>query len=850
MTDLPDSASPDRATSEIWALYRLFLGRDPEDEARNPDAVGGDLADRARTFLRSSEFADRMARAEKGEPLTQNSSDVASSLDLLARLTHAPLPDPLPRTERAILSYALESPALWPEFARNFGERATPLLSTLRADFPAAAEEDWLGYIDFAADWLIRGWVVRRDDPSPVRLGLLVDGKLFARVEASIFRPDVADAYGILGNCGFELRPFLPRSVLHDGATLSLVDLSSGAPLPYRRRLLVSPAPAPPSSLQGELQALVRQVNDLTNRLASFGVPGPVPVTSYQQFRTSYQIPKPPEPTTSAFFSLILPVLAGSDSGLEETLASLQSQDWQNWELVIVPGNGFEVPQSMRTAIASDPRIRLMKTIGLHHLVAARTVGLRAARGSHVIFLSPGIALETVALSWLAYVAGNTGARLIYTDHCTGIPLGAAEHILSKPVVKPAFDHTLLVQRDYISPAVCMEAALARTATVPQDNHSSDILFRAIERLDATGPLHLPLPLFRLPSGLKANADDHRLAATAHLSRLGYPATAIRPTTALNVEDDQLRWPSPIPDARLSIVICTKDRRDLLEPCIASIRRHLARPSSCEIIVMDNRSQDPATLAYLKELSDQDKVRVQHFDEDFNWSRLNNAGAAVSSGGLILFLNNDTEILTPGFDDLIRQHLSQPNAGVLGCLLLYADGTIQHAGTVVGTAGVAAHVGVGASLTDPDLHDWHRVTRQVTAVTGAFLAVSSSCFRDLGGFDESSLGITMNDVDFCMRVKEAGHAVIYTPSITCIHYESASRGNDETSVEKSRRAAKERAVFQQRWSHQLRFDLFHGPGYSLNRAPFSHLVMPTAQGIVDYLERQVSLASATKATRP
>lgn len=835
---------------DVRVMYWLFLGREPEDAACVQGNSGLTLHQLAQSFVESAEFSARMALVQSGKLPGTQGGDVAAAIDLSGRLMGTSQTHAAQGSLRAVLAECLASPILWPSFSRNYGERAAPLLQFLAADAPPVADDDWLGYIDFASDWLIRGWACRKGDAAPVSLGLLIDSKMFARVEASRFRPDVADMLGIAGNCGFELRPNIPAPLRQEGAVLSLVDLSSGAALPFLHPLLVSPLVTPPRSLEAELQALIRHVGYLTNQLAGFGVPGPIPVAAYQQFRSSYSIPAAPDTEPGVRFSLILPLSVGDD-GLDETLSSLQTQIWQGWELIVVPIGGADIPGALRAAMAKDARIRVMETIGLCSMVAARAVGIRAARGSHVITLTPGMALEPVALAWLAHVAGQTGARMIYTDHCLASPLGVAEHLLADPALKPAFDHDLMVQCDYIGPAICLDVALARAGTVKGDDLPTDLPFRAVERLECRGVLHLPLPLFRLPVRAPDDSARYQRAALAHLSRLGQPATLARgPFPAHRQDDDWLRWPLPPKVLRLSIIIATRDRRDLLERCINSIRSHLSDTAACEIIVMDNRSRDPMTLAYLGELSAQNGIRILPFDEDFNWSRVNNLAAEASTGDLLLFLNNDTEILTPEFDMIVRQQLSRPDAGILGCLLLYPDGTIQHAGTVVGTSGVAAHIGAGQSPAAPDLPAWHRLTRRVSAVTGAFMAMPAALFRDLGGFDETSLKITLNDVDFCLRAAEAGRTVLYTPAITCLHFESASRGNDEHDREKYRRAAAERAVFQKRWQHRLRFDLFHGAGLSLTKAPFSHLVMPTADGVAAYLSQQISSASASTKTRP
>lgn len=346
-------------------------------------------------------------------------------------------------------------------------------------------------------------------------------------------------------------------------------------------------------------------------------------------------------------------------------------------------------------------------------------------------------------------------------------------------------------------------------------------------------------PVF-FPHHACGGADD---VIAEHLSRISAHAVLARPPATDFVDGSQLRprvqWLAARNDSRLAIIIATRNRVDLLQPCIESLRRTLASSSGTEIIVVDNQSDDRLTVSYLASLERLPGVRVLPFHEEFNWSRANNLAAASTDADLLLFMNNDMEMITPAFDLVIRGLLDRPDVGAVGALLLYDDGSIQHAGTAVGVGGTAAHIGVGGIPGAEDGAAMHFATHSAGAVTGAFLAIRREDFERVRGFDEVDLKVTFNDVDLCLKVRALGLNVLYTPAIRCFHYESATRGSDECDPVRISRAERESALLSNRWREELQFDPFYHPSFCRDSSVHSAVRMPSADSLTAYLSKQV-----------
>lgn len=286
-------------------------------------------------------------------------------------------------------------------------------------------------------------------------------------------------------------------------------------------------------------------------------------------------------------------------------------------------------------------------------------------------------------------------------------------------------------------------------------------------------------------------------------------------------------WPLP-EGVTASVVIPTRDRLDLLGPCLASvIASRKTNIAALEIIVVDNASASAATKRFLHTLDLSGEIRLLDFDGPFNWSAINNHAARLLKSDVLIFLNNDTVVLTDDWaDELCRQAL-RPEVGVVGARLLYEDRTIQHAGVVLGVGeSKIAHEGAGLPLEDAGYLGRRSLVHRAAAVTGACLATRRTVFASLGGFDEDRLAVEGNDIDYCLRVRKTGFAVLYDPYCTLYHFESKSRGQTSMDAERLHQAQSQLAVLGRRWGADLLTDPYYNRHFDPASRPFTRLGPP------------------------
>ena len=263
---------------------------------------------------------------------------------------------------------------------------------------------------------------------------------------------------------------------------------------------------------------------------------------------------------------------------------------------------------------------------------------------------------------------------------------------------------------------------------------------------------------------------------------------------------------------RASLILPTRDRLDLLQPCLESLKRHPAG-ADFELIVIDNGSIRPDVLDYLRQIGKEPGTRVLRRPGPFNFSALCNAGAREASASFLVFLNDDVEALAPDWLGRLLVYAAEPNVGAVGAKLLYPDGRLQHGGVVLGLDGFAGHAQRALGADDPGYLGALAWPREVAAVTGACLAVEARKFFEIGGFDEARLPIEYNDIDLCLRLSEAGYVSVFEPRARLMHRESASRGANRWL---DARYAGEHAFFRERWATRLRDDPYFHPALSLD----------------------------------
>ena len=443
--------------------------------------------------------------------------------------------------------------------------------------------------------------------------------------------------------------------------------------------------------------------------------------------------------------------------------------------------------------------------------------------------LQPGMTLSEHALYWLAeLIRAHPTARVIYCDHDVHDETGWPQD----PVLKPDWSPELLRSTHYIGPTVIFHRETLQRFMHDQglaDAESSAglhaLLLAFCESLQPGQIRHLAAPVWHLPPTRRLDPSPN--VVQAHLDRIGVAATA-SPTERGHYN---VRYTLPDPPPRVSILVPTRDTLDYLRPCVESLLSTTTYPDF-ELLIIDNGSVEPATLAYLKTLlerppspTNRTTIRVIRDERPFNFSALNNAAAQQARGEALCLLNNDTEVITPDWLEIMVGHLIQPGVGVVGAKLYYSDERIQHAGDTVGPGGCAHHLHAFLDRDETGYCDRAILAQDLSAVTAACLVTWRRLYLQLGGFDAEHLPVAFNDVDYCLRVREQGQRVVWTPHAELYHHESVSRGKQE-DPRKSARAARELAYMRERWGRVMRHDPFYNLNLSYQRPDFSLSHMP------------------------
>ena len=297
-------------------------------------------------------------------------------------------------------------------------------------------------------------------------------------------------------------------------------------------------------------------------------------------------------------------------------------------------------------------------------------------------------------------------------------------------------------------------------------------------------------------------------------------------------------------EPRVSIIIPTYNGFDLLERCVSSIYRTTTY-RNFEIIVVDNLSNEKSALSYMEELARTGKIKLLRYPKEFNYSAINNFAVRHANGDVLVLLNNDTEVISGEWLTELVSHAVRPDVGAVGALLLFTDGLIQHAGVILGLAGVAGH----DHLNHPSSTDRHfghvQMTREVSAVTGACLAVRREVYHEVGGLDEDNLPVAFNDIDFCIRLAERGYRNIYTPFARLYHHKSRTRGLDDTP-QKRERFERETRYMRTRHAAFLAQDPYYNPNLSLDLAGRSPSFPPRVPRLSELLASQGTITRTSK----
>ena len=532
--------------------------------------------------------------------------------------------------------------------------------------------------------------------------------------------------------------------------------------------------------------------------------------------------------------SLLMLARYATPDRLTQAIASVTAQSYPHWELCITDENCGDpaVKKLIEQLAMTDPRVRIVQPTGSSSNANALNSALTIASGSWIALIEPNDCICPHTLLYVVtHVARHPSARLIYTDEDKMDVRGRR----CEPYFKCDWNPDLFLSQNFLGGLIAYERTLVQSVSGFRNEFEGaldyDLSLRCIERINCEQIHHIPRVLYyrRMNSARstpiylanQVDRDSARRALQEHHARRN---------SAARVECTEFgfrtHYPLPHNPPMVSLIIPTRNGYHLLKQCVDSITK-LGTYPNYEIIIVDNDSDDPDILNYFQSLSKTPNITVVEDKRPFNYSALNNRAAAIAKGELIGLINNDIEVITPGWLEEMVSHAIRPNIGAVGCKLLYPDDTLQHGGVVLGIGPCAGHAHKGFPRNSPGYFGRANLVSNFSAVTAACLVVRKSVFDQVGGLNETDLAVAFNDVDFCLRLRTAGYHNIWTPYAELYHHESATRGGDSTPTQKQRLLA-EQSYMKSKWKDWIDNDPAYNTNLSRENENFSYRFPPQA----------------------
>jgi len=522
-------------------------------------------------------------------------------------------------------------------------------------------------------------------------------------------------------------------------------------------------------------------------------------------------------------FSIIMPVYNPRIDLFSKALDSIRAQVYDNWELCIADDNSSdpEVKETIEKYRLMDERIKVVYREQNGHISRASNSALELATGEYAVLMDHDDVLREDCLYYMARAINiHDGADLIYSDEDKIDEWG----IHSEPHFKPDWCPDNLLSRNYLGHVTVFKTAQMREIggwrVGFEGSQDYDLVLRYSEKFEKV--IHIPEVLYhwRIHSESAAMSEAvkpyaYRAAQTAlneAMTRRGYIATV---DFLDSFRGYSIRFALKNENAKVSIIIPSRNKADLLKKLLRSIEKKTTY-KNFEVILIDNNSNEKDFFNLVKQYKRQNVISFKCVEdnEPFNFSRLINVGRKNATGDYLILLNNDTEIISPDWIEAMLEHCQRPEIGVAGAKLLYDNDTIQHAGVIVGLGGVAGHVLVGEYREGPGYFNYVNMLNTYSALTAACFMVRTELFDKVGGFDEG-FGTEYNDVDFCLKLVEAGHRNLYVPHCELYHFESMSRGHPHSTYEAYKKHLKEVNLFTKKWKKYVENDPCYNPNLSL-----------------------------------
>lgn len=527
--------------------------------------------------------------------------------------------------------------------------------------------------------------------------------------------------------------------------------------------------------------------------------------------------------------SIVIPLYKTPEKYLRQLVETVKAQTYPNWELCLSDGSGENSPiaELLKSLAASDERIRVISHKEPLQISENTNAGIEIATGDYIAFADHDDELTPHALfECVKALNKNRDIRLLYSDEDK---MSMDGHKFFQPHFKPDYNPDLLCTVNYICHLFVVDKKIIDQVGMLRKEYDGaqdyDFIFRCTEK--AKEIRHIPKVLYhwRCHKDSTASNPESKLyafdagarAIMDHYKRVGIEAERVEKGVDYGIYHSVYKIQG---EPLVSIIIPNKDHHTDLDLCLRAIETR-ATYRNVEFIIVENNSTERETFEYYEKIQKEfSNVYVVTWEREFNYSAINNFGVTFAKGEYLLFLNNDTELIAENFIEEMLGLCQREDVGAVGARLLYQDDTIQHAGVVIGFGGIAGHTFIGLHKAENSYFHRAMSTQDYSAVTAACLMTKKALFDEVGGFTEK-LAVAFNDIDYCMKVRASNHLVVYNPYALLYHYESKSRGLEDTP-EKVARFNREIKIFSERWPEILKNgDPYYNPNLTLRKSNFA-----------------------------
>jgi len=537
--------------------------------------------------------------------------------------------------------------------------------------------------------------------------------------------------------------------------------------------------------------------------------------------------------------SLVVPTYNTAENWLRKMIESVTNQLYPHWELCIADDCSPDplVREILEEYAAKDERIKLVFRKDNGHISLASNSAMEIATGEFIAFLDHD---DELTIDSLYHIAAELEKQpdldMIYSDS----DKIDSDGNLSSPYFKSEWNPDLMMSHNVVCHfAVFRKSLIDNQVGGLKEGYEGaqdwDFVLRFSEATSRDKIARIPRIIYhwRMIAG-STSADVRNKSYAIEAGQKSVEAHVKRAhqyenlTSEVEHLDDlptsfRIKWRA-IKEPKVSLIILTRDGLHDLKTCINSI---IERTSyfNYEIIIVDNGSVKPETLDYLRKMEKKDFIKVQRNDIPFNFSQLNNEALPLADGEIIGLVNNDIEVISPEWLREMVGQVLRPQVGAVGARLLYPNGTLQHGGLVIGIQGLAGHASKGVQRGSGGYFNRVKLIHTCSGVTAACMLVRKEVYNEVGGLDQENLAIAFNDVDFCLKIREVGYDIVYTPYAELYHHESKSRGYED-SPEKQARFKREMRHMHEKWNDTLNTDPFYNPNLTYESENFSFTLRP------------------------